>query len=138
MAEPACPFCVLREDLVFYEGDLVLALWDAFPASPGHALVVPRRHVASWWEASDAERVALIAALDTVRQAVIERYEPDGFNIGINIGAAAGQTIFHLHVHLIPRYTGDVPDPRGGVRYVIPASGNYMAPGHGPEAVDRA
>ena len=73
------------------------------------------------------EQAAVMRGIDVARAAILERYRPDGFNIGINVGEAAGQTIFHLHVHLIPRYTGDVPDPRGGVRYVIPDKANYLA-----------
>jgi diadenosine tetraphosphate (Ap4A) HIT family hydrolase len=126
VSEPGCPFCQPRDDLVFHRGELVLALWDAFPASPGHALLVPKRHVASWFEATDGERNDLIATLDVARRAVVARHSPGGFNIGVNVGAAAGQTVFHLHVHLIPRYAGDVPDPRGGIRYVIPARANYL------------
>jgi diadenosine tetraphosphate (Ap4A) HIT family hydrolase len=128
VSEAGCPFCQPRDDLVFHHGELVFALWDAFPASPGHALLVPKRHVASWFEATDGERGELITTLDVARQAVLARHSPDGFNIGVNVGPAAGQTVFHLHVHLIPRYAGDVPDPRGGVRYVIPAKANYLEP----------
>ena len=103
------------------------ALWDAFPVNRGHALIVPRRHVPTWFDASAEEQVALMAAVDEARDLIVARFAPDGFNIGINVGQAAGQTVFHLHVHLIPRYDGDVPDPRGGVRWVIPARGNYLS-----------
>jgi superfamily II DNA or RNA helicase/diadenosine tetraphosphate (Ap4A) HIT family hydrolase len=126
MTEPACPFCDPPRDRVFLESDLVLGIWDAFPVCDGHALLVPRRHVASWFDATDAERQALTQAIDTAREAICRSHEPDGFNIGINVGAAAGQTVFHLHVHVIPRYSNDVPDPRGGVRHVIPGRGNYL------------
>jgi superfamily II DNA or RNA helicase/diadenosine tetraphosphate (Ap4A) HIT family hydrolase len=112
---------------VFYRDELVSALWDGFPVSPGHALLVTRRHVADWFEAADEERSALTQTLSLVKAEVERRYAPDGFNVGVNVGAASGQTIFHLHVHLIPRYKGDVPDPRGGVRHVIPSKGNYLA-----------
>jgi diadenosine tetraphosphate (Ap4A) HIT family hydrolase len=111
---------------VFHRGNLVFGLWDAFPASPGHALLVPRRHVASWFEATGDERGELVSALDIAQRLVAADHAPDGFNIGINVGAAAGRAIFHMHVHLIPRYAGDVPDPRGGVRYVIQATANYL------------
>ena len=84
------------------------------------------RHVASWFDATPAERAALTEGIAVAREAVLRTHAPDGFNIGINVGAAAGQTIPHLHVHVIPRYTGDVPDPRGGVRHVIPGRGNYL------------
>ena len=102
------------------------AIWDRFPVTPGHALVIPNRLISAWWEASDEEQVDLLHLLREVRILIEEKYEPDGFNIGINVGEAAGQTINHLHLHLIPRYSGDVSDPRGGVRHVIPSKGNYF------------
>jgi diadenosine tetraphosphate (Ap4A) HIT family hydrolase len=113
---------------VFLRTDQVLGLWDAFPASPGHALLIPRRHVPTWFEATHAEQGALIAALNDAKALIEQRHHPDGYNIGINCGAAAGQTVFHLHVHLIPRYGGDVADPRGGVRHVIAGKANYLEP----------
>ena len=110
----------------------MLALWDGFPVSDGHALLVPRRHVADWFDASDEERAELLAAVQVVRAKIEETRRPDGYNIGINVGEAGGQTVFHLHVHVIPRYAGDVPDPRGGVRHVIPDLGNpKLYPGRG-------
>jgi superfamily II DNA or RNA helicase/diadenosine tetraphosphate (Ap4A) HIT family hydrolase/HKD family nuclease len=128
VTEVGCPFCdPLPADRVFYHDDVVSALWDGFPVSPGHALLITRRHVADWFEATDEERSALTRALSLVKEEAERRYAPDGFNVGVNVGAASGQTIFHLHVHLIPRYRGDVPDPRGGVRHVIPSKGNYLA-----------
>jgi diadenosine tetraphosphate (Ap4A) HIT family hydrolase len=85
------------------------------------------RHVATWFDATPAEQSALIELLDLAKAHIDARYAPDGYNIGINCGASAGQTIFHLHVHLIPRYAGDVADPRGGVRHVIPDKANYLS-----------
>ena len=120
-----CPFCPPPGDRVFHEGSLVQALWDGFPVSPGHALLISRRHVASIFDCSLEERAELFDAIDVVREKILERHQPDGFNIGINVGAAAGQTVFHLHVHVIPRYQGDVPDPRGGVRHIIPGRARY-------------
>lgn len=122
----SCPFCNLDRSRIFYSGTLVVGLWDAFAVSPGHALVVPRRHVASWFDATAAEQQEIVTALAVARERVLAAHSPDGFNIGVNVGAAAGQTIFHLHAHLIPRYQGDVPDPRGGVRHVLPAKANYL------------
>ena len=127
MTEGACPFCDVAADRCFYQGERVVGLWDAFPVSDGHALLVTRRHVASWFEATGEERRELLEAVEAAKAAIEASHTPDGYNIGINIGRAAGQTIFHLHVHVIPRYTGDVPDPRGGVRHVIPGRGNYLA-----------
>ncbi len=114
----------------------MIGVWDAYPVSPGHALLLPRRHVATFFEASRDEQSALLAALDAARAIIDERRRPDGYNIGINHGAAAGQTIFHLHVHLIPCYSGDVTDPRGGVRFVIPNKANYLRAE--PDAAGRA
>lgn len=105
---------------------LAFAIRDGFPVSPGHTLVVPRREVATWFEASRDEQQAVFDLVDQVRRDLERSHQPDGFNIGINVGAAAGQTVFHLHVHVIPRYDGDVADPRGGVRHVIPELANYL------------
>jgi len=102
-----------------------LALFDNFPVSPGHALIVPRRHVASLFETSEAERQAMWELLDETRRILVEKHKPDGFNIGVNDGAAAGQTVMHLHVHLIPRYAGDAAEPRGGVRRIFPDKAAY-------------
>jgi len=102
------------------------AIWDQFPVSPGHALVVPHRQISIWWEASEEERADLFDLVEVVREIIGEHHAPDGYNIGINVGEAGGQTIDHLHVHVIPRYTGDMSDPRGGVRHVIPSKGNYL------------
>ncbi|HEV8483252.1 MAG TPA: HIT domain-containing protein, partial [Blastocatellia bacterium] len=127
VTDKSCPFCdPLPEDRIFYRDQLVIGLWDGFPVSEGHALLVPVRHVPTWFEASTEERIALTQAIVVAREAIEEKHRPDGYNIGINSGDAAGQTVFHLHVHLIPRYRGDVPDPRGGVRHVIPSRGNYL------------
>ena len=121
-----CPFCDPDPQKIFHEGDLVRGLWDAFPVSEGHALLTTRRHVGSWFEASDGERAALGAATLLARTRIRERFgEVEDFNIGVNVGTYAGQTVDHLHVHVIPRRSGDVPDPTGGVRHVIPGRGNY-------------
>ena len=121
-----CPFCDPNRDRVFFEHPLVTGVWDAYPVSPGHALLIPRRHIATWFESSREEKAALIEAIEDAKVAIERLHSPDAYNIGINIGRAAGQTIFHLHVHVIPRYHGDVSDPRGGVRHVIPTKGNYF------------
>lgn len=120
-----CPFCTPDQDRIFFRGKLTMGLWDAFPVSPGHALLVPFRHVATWFDATRQERIELFDALDIAREHVMRHYQPHGFNIGVNVGQVGGQTIPHLHVHLIPRYRGDVPDPRGGVRWVIPEKALY-------------
>ena len=126
-ATAACPFCAPPIERIFYTDGLVIGLWDSFPVSPGHALLVPRRHVASWFEATAEEKAALVAAIDKAKVEIDRTHNPDAYNIGVNIGAEAGQTIFHLHVHVIPRFKGDVTDPRGGVRYVLPKNANYLS-----------
>src|SRR5689334_16933032 len=104
--------------------DYAFAIADRFPVSPGHALVIPRRVIATWWEATAAERSGLLALIDEVKDRLDAELGADGYNVGFNSGAAAGQTIGHLHIHVIPRYRDDVPDPRGGIRHVIPGRGN--------------
>lgn len=120
-----CPFCDPAPADIVVQNALAYARADAFPVNPGHTLIVPFRHVSSFFEATEAERIALIDLLSRCRDVLEERYHPDGWNIGVNVGPAAGQTVPHLHVHLIPRYAGDVPDPRGGVRGVIPEKKMY-------------
>lgn len=103
------------------------AIPDGYPVSPGHSLVVPRRRIGDWWEATEEERADLVDLVDKVKELLDNRYSPDGYNVGFNDGPAAGQTVGHFHIHIIPRYEGDVPDPRGGIRNVIPERGNYLA-----------
>lgn len=126
MNSSECPFCNPDPSRQFMAGEMVLGLWDAFPVSAGHALIVTRRHVPDWFSATSAEQAALFGALDTARAEVEKTHQPSGYNIGVNVGASGGQTVPHLHLHLIPRYTGDVPDPRGGVRHVLPEYANYL------------
>lgn len=115
-----CVFCHPENLEIIAENHLALAFFDACPVSPGHSLVIPRRHVATYFEAGPEEHAAMAALLGETRLLLDSRYKPDGYNIGANVGPAAGQTVFHFHLHLIPRYRGDVPDPRGGVRKVLP------------------
>jgi len=119
-----CVFCNHRA--VVLENDLAYAVNDAFPVTPGHMLVVPKRHFASFFEASKDEREALLELINDCKILLDERQRPDGYNIGVNVGRAAGQTIMHVHIHLIPRKLGDVSDPRGGVRGVIPERRVYQ------------
>ena len=110
------------------ENELAFAIEDAFPVTPGHSLVIPKREIATWWDATQAERDAIMRLVERVKAQLDTRDpRPDGYNVGFNAGAAAGQTVMHLHVHVIPRYLGDVPDPRGGVRHVIAPKANYLA-----------
>ena len=121
-------FLAVPESDWIASNELAFAVWDGFPVSPGHALVVTRRVVRDWFEAAADEQQALMELVTRVKEildATLER-KPDGYNVGFNCGEAAGQTVMHLHVHVIPRYSGDVEDPRGGVRHVIPAKANYF------------
>lgn len=120
-----CPFCGPDMSRVLAVNDFAIAILDGYPVSPGHTLILPKRHFASLFEATDEERAALFALLDEVCWRLKPELQPDGFNIGINDGAAAGQTVFHLHIHVIPRYVGDCEDPRGGVRWVLPERAAY-------------
>jgi diadenosine tetraphosphate (Ap4A) HIT family hydrolase len=104
---------------------LSLALLDGFPVSKGHTLVVPRRHVMSIWEMTTEEYVDAFVLVRQVKDILQTKFEPQGFNIGANCGEAAGQSLFHAHIHIIPRYVGDVPSPRGGIRNIIPGKGDY-------------
>jgi len=120
-----CPFCRPVPGEVVLENDLCYARYDKFPVNPGHLLLIPFRHVAGFFEATDEEQAALLALVREAKDLLDERFHPDGYNIGVNVGTAAGQTVMHLHVHVIPRYAGDMEDPRGGVRGVIPERREY-------------
>lgn len=122
-SSPTCPFCH-PEDILF-ENDLAYSLLDKSPVNPGHLLIIPKRHIADFFHCSYAEKEALLYLLDEAKSYLDGKHTPAGYNIGINVGAVAGQTIFHVHLHLIPRYHGDVANPRGGVRGVIPDKQNY-------------
>ncbi|MGL6069630.1 HIT family protein [Craterilacuibacter sp.] len=124
-AEMTCPFCSLPPSRITAENRHAIWIYDGYPVSAGHSLIIPKRHIGSFFEASDDERQAMLLLLDQAKAAVQQAHQPDAFNIGINDGAAAGQTVPHLHLHLIPRYRGDVEDPRGGVRWVIPHKADY-------------
>ena len=122
-----CPFCQLDAACIVFSDDVTLVIRDAFPVSPGHTLIIPRRHVGSFFELTAPERASMFELLTQAKVELDETLQPDGFNIGINDGAAAGQTVAHLHLHLIPRYRGDTPDPRDGVRWVLPAKAKYWS-----------
>jgi len=122
---PTCPFCNLDKSRIILANDHAIAFHDGFPVTPGHTLIVPKRHIASFFEATREEQTALYDLLAETRHNLQEERSPDGFNIGINDGSAAGQTVMHLHIHLIPRYAGDTDDPRGGVRWIMPKKAAY-------------
>lgn len=121
-----CIFCqVEKTKEIIASSKFSLAFYDGFPVSPGHALIIPRRHVASFFDLTEEEKVDLLRLANQVKRVIEKGYHPDGYNIGINVGEAAGQSVFHVHMHIIPRYKGDVENPKGGVRGVIPAKQNY-------------
>lgn len=107
---------------------LAYAIRDTSPVSPGHSLVIPRRHVASFFDCTPEERAAMLALLDGLKAQIDREHAPAAYNIGLNDGAAAGQTVMHVHLHLMPRYAGDADDPRGGVRWIFPQRAAYWKP----------
>jgi diadenosine tetraphosphate (Ap4A) HIT family hydrolase len=118
-----CVFCTIND--IVLENDLAIAFYDKYPVNKGHLLIIPKRHIEQYFDLTDQERSAIDSLLLEGKRLLDEQYQPDGYNIGINCGEAAGQTIFHVHVHLIPRFRGDMEDPRGGVRGVIPEKRIY-------------
>jgi len=122
-----CPFCSLPEARVVDSGEHGVVIRDAYPISQGHTLIIPKRHTGSFFTLTADERTDLLALLETAKAGLDREFHPQAYNIGINDGQAAGQTVPHLHVHLIPRYTGDRADPRGGVRWIIPEKADYWS-----------
>jgi diadenosine tetraphosphate (Ap4A) HIT family hydrolase len=124
-----CPFCdIIASDdqsSVIVANASAVAIYDAYPVTRGHALIIPKRHVGSFFAATAEERGDMLTLLDRMKAVLDERFHPDSFNIGINDGPAAGQTVPHVHVHLIPRYRVEASDPRGGVRWIIPEKAQY-------------
>ena len=120
-----CPFCNVERKIIL-ESELSFAIYDAFPVNEGHALIITKRHTANYFDLTLDEQKDCIELLNRVKLIVQEKYKPAGFNVGININEAAGQTVPHVHIHLMPRYKGDVEEPRGGVRGVIPEKKIYQ------------
>jgi len=104
---------------------MAFVIRDGYPISSGHTLIIPKRHIASFFDATETERQVLFKLLDQEKTRLDNEFRPAGYNIGINDGPAAGQTVPHLHIHLIPRYEGDVEDPRGGIRWIVPEKAKY-------------
>lgn len=129
MSENRCIFCEDKGINLYDSGIPNLKnwylKWDEYPVNSGHILIIPKRHFQSLFEINFIEFLELWKAIYYAKKLIEKEYNPDGYNIGINDGVAAGQSIMHLHIHLIPRYTGDVENPRGGVRGVIPNKQNY-------------
>ncbi len=120
-----CPFCTLPAGQLCDRTEAFVIIHDRSPVSPGHTLIIPQRHVESLFALTPAEFADLQEALQRARDDIDRHFQPEAYNIGINDGSAAGQTVAHLHVHLIPRYPGDQPDPRGGVRWIFPERARY-------------
>ena len=118
-------FTTIPQDRIIYQDEYFFIIEDKFPVNPGHVLIISNTVRTDYFSLSVEEQQALPEAIEAAKQIILSQYKPDGFNIGMNCGATAGQTVFHFHCHLIPRYAGDMENPRGGVRHVIPSKGNY-------------
>ena len=118
-----CPFCTLDKPIL--SNDLAYARFDKYPVTKGHILIIPNRHLSDFFDLTKEEREAVFMLVDEAKVLLDDMYTPDGYNIGINVGDAAGQTVWHVHVHVIPRYKDDMDDPKGGVRGVIPEKQKY-------------
>lgn len=126
-----CLFCDFNNpeaNTLIAQNELAYARWDNIPASAGHAEVMLKRHVESYFDMTPDEVLAIHALAKHAKKEIDELHQPDGYTLGVNEGEAAGRTIHHVHFHLIPRYIGDVPNPRGGIRNIIPGKGDYKLP----------
>ncbi len=122
-----CLFCRWKneKEKIILENELAFARYDEFAVSKGHILIMTKRHTKDFFSTTQEEKNAIFELLDKAKEIIDEKYNPDGYNIGMNCGVSAGQSVMHIHVHLIPRYNGDVENPRGGIRGVIPNKQNY-------------
>lgn len=121
----SCPFCNLPHDRIVHVSENAIVVRDAYPISPGHSLIIPKEHYPDFFNTPCSIREELFQLVDVSKSQLDDEFDPNGYNIGINIGETAGQTIAHLHIHLIPRYLGDVHEPRGGVRWILPSKAEY-------------
>lgn len=122
-----CAFCNLPESRIRMDGFNGFVIRDAFPVSPGHSLIIPKRHVSSFFELDQNEQIGLLNLINDAKLVLDSELHPQGYNVGINDGPIAGQTVHHLHIHLIPRFLGDLPDPRGGIRWIFPDKARYWS-----------
>ena len=122
-----CLFCTARG--VTRENALAYATRDTYPVSPGHMLIIPRRHCADFFDLTPEELAACMELVLAEQRTLATEMKPDGYNVGVNVGSAGGQSIRHVHIHLIPRYAGDHPRPQGGVRQVLPSKADYPRDG---------
>tara|TARA_B110000902_G_C13997548_1_gene471365 strand:- start:19 stop:393 length:375 start_codon:yes stop_codon:yes gene_type:complete len=118
-----CPFCNISEFIL--ENEHWICIYDNYPVSKGHILIIPKRHFNDYFLSKEIERSSFDKILFEVKEHLDKEYSPDGYNVGFNVNEEGGQSIFHCHIHVIPRYRGDVDNPRGGVRSVIPSKQNY-------------
>ncbi|MFM2285260.1 MAG: hypothetical protein RLZZ543_757 [Bacteroidota bacterium] len=118
-------FTQLEQDRILYRDDYFFIIKDAFPVSPGHLLIISNTLRKDFFELTDKEKAQFPKTIEQAKALISIEYKPDGYNIGMNCGETAGQTVFHFHCHVIPRYKGDMENPRGGVRHVIPSKGKY-------------
>lgn len=122
-----CLFCKWKDEKekIVLENELAFAVFDEFAVSKGHMIFMTKRHVKDFFETTKEERIAIFELIDEAKKIIDKKYKPTGYNIGMNCGVSAGQSVMHIHTHLIPRYNGDVENPRGGVRGVIPSKKDY-------------
>jgi diadenosine tetraphosphate (Ap4A) HIT family hydrolase len=120
----ACLFCKPQREILV-ANEHAIAVFDTYPVSPGHSLILPRRHAVTVWDLTDEEYLACYALVRELKPVLEAKFSPDGFNVGVNCGEAAGQSVWHAHIHVIPRFKGDTPNPKGGVRHVIALKGSY-------------
>ena len=125
-----CIFCEIQDDakrLPVAKNEFAIAIRDGYPVANGHTLIIPKRHVMSFFDLTEAERSSIFKLLTIAKNNLDQELGPDAYNIGINDGQEAGQTVPHLHIHLIPRYKGDTEDPRGGIRWIMPDKADYWS-----------
>ena len=120
-----CIFCNLDKNQILFENELALAFFDAMPVSKGHTLIIPKRHSENYFELTKEEIAAMFDLSQKVKEYLDKEYHPDGYNIGFNVKEAGGQSVMHTHMHVIPRYKGDVENPRGGIRKVVKIKDRY-------------
>ena len=121
----SCIFCEIKDYVL--ENELAYGIFDKFPVTKGHMLFIPKRHVANFFDITKEEREAIFDLVEEGKKMLDEKYNPDGYNVGVNVNKSGGQTVFHVHVHLMPRFNGDVIDPTGGVRGAIPKYMKYSS-----------
>ena len=121
-----CVFCSPKSEILI-ENTLSYVIYDKFPVSKGHSLIIPKSHVSDYFDLSIGEQTSMTILINRWKKIIDEKFRPDGYNIGVNIGVSGGQTVNHVHIHLIPRYNNDVNNPIGGVRNVIPLKADYIS-----------